>query len=228
MAASGQIGVRLALIGWLAGGCAPYSVRTDFDPEVSFSRLKTFAWVDSAPVRRDSLRRASPFLEQRLRRAVEYGLETRGYQLDTTGARPDFLVSAFVVGPNRTDESRRFWASSRCAPFSRVSVVFGYPYGFSRRTPWYRYRDYYRWDPWGYACSYRLGFGYVWIPIYDHPWNGLHGTLVIDILDRQSHELMWRGSAEGVLFDQEPGGSQAELDDIVAKVLVEFPPDRRG
>jgi Domain of unknown function (DUF4136) len=211
-----------AVVGML--GCAPFAVRTDFDPIVPFDNLKTYAWVDSAPIRRDSLRNASPFLEQRLRRAVDGVLEDRGFRLAATGDRADFLVSALVVGPSRAERGRRLWASYRCPPFSRWSMTFGYPYGFSRRVPWYRYRDYYRWDPWGYACSYRLGFGYLWLPIYDRPGDGLHGTLVIDMLDRQSKELMWRGSAEGALFEQEAGGSQAELDEIVAKVLRGFPP----
>jgi hypothetical protein len=208
----------------LVAACAPYTVRTDFEPTGTFATLKTYAWIDSTPVRRDSLRNASPFLEQRLRRAVDKAFEGRGYHMDTVAARADFLVSAFVVGPSRSERSQRMWASYHCPVYAGVSFGIGYyPYGFSRRAPWYRYPSYYRWDPWGYACSYRLGYGYVWVPIYERP-DGLDGTLVIDVFNRATKQLMWRGSAKGALFDREPGRSQQELDDIVGHILAKFPP----
>jgi hypothetical protein len=89
------------------------------------------------------------------------------------------------------------------------------------RSPYFAY-------PWGYACSYRVGFGYLWWPVYGQPGDRLAGTLVIDILDARTRELIWRGSAEGAVAKY--GGetvSQEELDDIAIKILREFPPDAR-
>ncbi len=153
-------------------------------------------------------------------------LEQQGFRADSVSAKPDFLVTAFVVGPSRNERPWRLWASTRCLGNPRLNIVVGYPYGFSRRVPWYRYRDFYRWDPWGYACSYRLGFGYVWLPVYDQPGDRMPGTLVIDVIDPVSKELLWRGWAEGALLDVGQSPSQAEVDEIVARVLDRFPPGR--
>jgi hypothetical protein len=204
--------------------CAPGFVRTDFDPEVSFASFKTYQWTDSSPTRRQELEGTSPFLERRLRRAVDLGLEQRGFRVAGSSGSPDFLITAFVVGPSRSDGPWRAWAATRCIGSPRVGVAIGYPFGLSRRVPWYRYRSYYRWDPWGYACSYRLGFGYVWLPLYDTPSDRTPGTLVIDVIDPASNELLWRGWAEGALFDVRTGPSQEEVDEVVNRVLERFPP----
>lgn len=208
-----------------AAACVP-TVQTDFDPEVAFSSLRSYGWTDSAPSRRRELEEAAPFLERRLRRAVDLVLEERGYRAAPPSAQPDFLISAFVVGPTHRESPWRLWASTRCVGAPHVTVGFGYPYGFSRRFPWYRYRDFYRWDPWGYACSYRLGFGYVWLPIYDQPGDRMPGTVVIDMMDPVSKELIWRGWAEGALLGRAATRSQEEIDEIVARILDRFPPGR--
>jgi hypothetical protein len=112
-----------------------------------------------------------------------------------------------------------------CGP--SLSVWFGprYPFGFGRRSsPWFFGGPYWR-NPWGYACAYRIGFGYGWLPLYDAPGGRLAGTLVIDILNGETHELLWRGSAEGALIDtRRSDQSQEEIDDIVREVLKRFPP----
>jgi hypothetical protein len=51
------------------------------------------------------------------------------------------------------------------------------------------------------------------------------GTLVVDILDGESHELLWRGSAEGALLDTRRSDQPQEvIDKIVREVLKEYPP----
>jgi hypothetical protein len=176
-------------------------------------------------VGRDSA--ASPFFERRVRRAVDHGLGERGFVADSEG-NPDFLVTAFVIGPTREEWGWRYWPTAPCGPVVSLSFGFGYPYGYglwhSRwpwRSPYFRY-------PWGYACSYRLGFGYLWLPVYEEPGAHLPGTLVIDILDPKSRDLIWRGSAEGaVLRYGGDAASQEELDDIATRILREFPPGSR-
>jgi hypothetical protein len=109
-----------------------------------------------------------------------------------------------------------------------IGVGFGYPYGYGLRHPHWPWRSPFYRQPWGFACTYRLGFGYLWLPVYEEPRTRLPGTLVIDILDARSRELIWRGSAEGAVLG--PGGeaaSQEELDDVAAKILKEFPPGSR-
>lgn len=219
--------MHLALPALLAAAtaCMP-SVRTDYDPEVSFTRFRTYAWAESTSTRQARLEEDNPFLERRLRRAVDRVLEVRGFRLVPAAGAPDFLVTAFVVGPSRADAPWRLWAATRCPGDPRLTIAIGYPFGFGRPSPWYRYHGFYRWDPWGYACSYRLGFGYVWIPVYRQPSDRMPGTLVIDVMETSTRELVWRGWAEGALLDRETARSQAEIDEVVVRILDRFPPSR--
>ena len=177
-------------------GCASLGVRTDYDREVAFGAFQNYAWMDSAEIVRDSL--ASPFLERRVRRAVDRGLHSRGFVADSEG-NPDFFVTAFVVGPGPEESRWRYWSATPCGPVVSLWVGVGYPYGYGLRHPRWPWRSPYFRQPWGYACSYRVGFGYLWLPVYEEPGNRLAGTLVIDILDARTRELVWRGSAEGAV-----------------------------
>jgi hypothetical protein len=202
-------------------GCTPYQVHTDYDREVSFSRLETFAWMDSARTRDEQS--GNPFLERRVKRAVERTMTERG-MTSTDAQSADLLVTAFVIGPSQADRRSTRSGGLTCGP--SMSVWFGprYPFGFSRRSsPWFFGGPYWQ-NPWGYACAYRIGYGYGWLPLYDSPGRRLAGTLVIDILDTESHELLWRGSAEGALLDpRRSDQSQEEIDLIVREVLKKFP-----
>jgi hypothetical protein len=48
------------------------------------------------------------------------------------------------------------------------------------------------------------------------------GTLVLDLADGRSQQLVWRGTAEGEVT--KPGGSTEQLDKAVAKMFAGFPP----
>src|ERR1700686_1505999 len=50
------------------------------------------------------------------------------------------------------------------------------------------------------------------------------GTLVVDIFDAKSKQLIWRGSAEGTLSDS-AAKNEKNLDRGVAKMFKEFPPE---
>ena len=215
---------HFALMGaaMLLGSCTPYNVHTDYDDKVSFSGFRTFAWMDSTRRREDET--TNPFLERRVKRAVETVMGERGLT-PTEGTGADVLVTAFVVGPSSYDRSGSRWLGSMCGP--SLSVWFGprYPFGFSRRrSPWFYPGAYYS-DPWGYACSYRIGYGYGWLPLYGSPGRQMAGTLVVDVLDGESHELLWRGTAEGALIDTRRSDQRQEtIDKIVREVLKEYPP----
>lgn len=223
-------GTRRATVWALASGvvvlgCASLGVRTDYDRDVSFAAFRSYAWVDSTKVVRDH--EGGPFLERRVRRAVDRGLDARGFVADSEGD-PDFLVTAFVIGPTPEERQWRYWPTAPCGSVVSISIGIGYPYGYGHRSrPWPWRTPYYRY-PWGYACSYRIGFGYLWIPVYETPGDRLAGTLVIDILDAETRDLIWRGSAEGaVLTYAGESVSQEELDEVATGILREFPPGRR-
>ena len=80
------------------------------------------------------------------------------------------------------------------------------------------------------------GYGYG---RYGHGWGGYGGysqtdvhqydetTLVIDILDAKSKEMVWRGTATGIVkkySDQEK--MQEAINRVVEKMLTDFPPKK--
>ena len=217
-------GRRLAMMGAasLLASCTPYHVHTDYDDAVSFSQFRTYAWMDSTRRREDES--TNPFLERRVKRAVENVMAERGLTAAEVPSA-DVLVTAFVMGPSAYDRSGSRWLGSTCGP--TLSVWFGprYPFGFSRRrSPWFFPGSYYS-NPWGYACSYRIGYGYGWLPLYGSPGRQMAGTLVVDVLDGKTRELLWRGTAEGALIDTRRSDQPQEaIDKIVREVLKEYPP----
>jgi hypothetical protein len=219
--------IRLSgILGIAAGACATNRVLIDYDHDAVFANLRTYAWVDSARVAVDST--ASPFLERRVRRAVDRGLKERGFTLADAEGHPDILVTAFVVGPTTRARRVRYWSTAPCGPVVSVRIAFGYPYGYGLRHPRWPWRSPYFREPWGYACAYRVGFGYLWLPVYEEPGQRLPGTLVIDILDPATRDPIWRGSAEGAVWqDGRDAPAQEELDGIVTTILRAFPPGSR-
>lgn len=230
-----RTGSQLAAMGaaTILLSCTPYQVHTDYDEKVAFDTKRTFAWMDSTRPRDERTdasmdstrprgeRTDNPFLERRVKRAVESVMGERGLT-PTEASRADLLVTAFVVGPTRSDRLASRGLGAMCGP--SLSMWF-YPLGYSRRGSRWFFPGSYWSNPWGYACSYRIGYGYGWLPLYGAPGYQLAGTLVVDILDGESHELLWRGSAEGALIDSRRSDqTQEEIDKIVREVLKQYPP----
>ncbi|OUL58317.1 DUF4136 domain-containing protein [Pseudoalteromonas ulvae] len=71
-----------------------------------------------------------------------------------------------------------------------------------------------RWDYWG------MGYQH-----HTQTTNYEVGTLVIDIIDRKTNQLIWRGAKEGRLKkNQTPEQRTATINSTVAAILSNFPP----
>lgn len=71
--------------------------------------------------------------------------------------------------------------------------------------------------PWGYAVGPRFATTQV------HAWR--EGTLVLEVIDNRSHQLVWQAAAEGALTRMDdPVEAQAQIDKAVADLLGRFPP----
>jgi hypothetical protein len=55
------------------------------------------------------------------------------------------------------------------------------------------------------------------------------GTLIVDMVDAASKQLVWRGTAQGVLADSPPSPEemQRRIDNVVGKLLQNFPPPKK-
>jgi hypothetical protein len=98
---------------------------------------------------------------------------------------------------------------------------FRYPY-FGFRYPYFGYPRY-RWYP-GFGVGYYSSAGYAFTVAV--ALGGLGpGTLVIDPIDAQTDELVWRGWAERALLEA-PGPDRLTeyVDEVVGRIMKEFPP----
>lgn len=240
--------VLVAAAALAVGACAAVSVKSDYDHEVSFGRLQTYDWMETAEETREEFEAISPFLERRLERSVDYALERHGYERQTEG-EVDFLVTAFVVAPPLVegDDGRSY----RARP--RVSLGLGIGFG-SWGHPYYG-RRYFGYPYYGYPYGYRFGgYPYAWFPYVGYPFafsypvalgvgyapyyssaeymtaeGFMPGTLVVDIVDGESSELIWRGWADRALAfaPEDREELPAFIDDTVRKIMATFPPDAR-
>lgn len=156
-------------------GCSPISVKTDYDSEVDFAKYKTLKWMPrSEKGGRDTVHDNS-LLDNRIKRAVDRELKTKGYEVIDSG-RADVLLAYHVGVRERVD----------------VSTV-GYGYWRGRYHGRTRYVERYK-----------------------------EGTLIIDFVDPEMKQLVWRGAATGVIGSMEE--SEERINDSVAKIFEKYPP----
>ena len=75
----------------------------------------------------------------------------------------------------------------------------------------------------GYGGYGRYGGGYGGGGIETYHYT--EGTLIIDIIDASRKELVWRGTATGVLSDNpSPEEVDENVRNVVAKILANYPP----
>jgi hypothetical protein len=108
---------------------------------------------------------------------------------------------------------------------------FGYPVRFGYRYPRYgfgRYGRYGRYPGFGFYPGF--GVSYSTVSGLGYPAMGAAGglqlgTVVVDVTDARTDDLVWRGWAEGAL-QEAPGTDQLSdyIDAVVAEIMKDFPP----
>jgi hypothetical protein len=95
-------GVGLLALGTLAVvACASVRVQTDYDDEVDFAGLHTFAWIGAPSGPQQGAPPPDPLLDRRIRDAVTEQLALRGYR--RVESNPDFQVAYHLVVERRID-----------------------------------------------------------------------------------------------------------------------------
>ena len=74
-----------------------------------------------------------------------------------------------------------------------------------------------------YGGYYGYGWGVGYTPVRTDVVYYNEATLIIDIADYNKKEFIWRGAATGVVNGRV---SDEELDDIIARMLEDFPPKK--
>ena len=156
--------------------CSTLSVNTDYDKSVSFSGLKTYAWMPAPQKLRDDPRVDWEVLDTRVKSAVEEVLSAKGFSKLTSG-KPDFLV-----GYNVTLDKKA------------IATTLDSTYAATRPPGW-------------------ASFDYE------------QGTLILNILEADTHKLMWQSRArDEVSFVANPEKKKERVSKAVRLMLENFPP----
>ncbi|HYW35317.1 MAG TPA: DUF4136 domain-containing protein [Balneolaceae bacterium] len=193
------------LVATLLAGCAGTSaVITDHKRGISFNQYKTYYWANEFtkeagnehPLLYNSL------IQTRLKNAIQNQMSNRGFTLSSDN--PDLLVNAKVIAKSRD-----------------VSTIDYYPDYY---YPFY-YRDYY---PYYGGRFYYPGFGRWFGYYYDFDGSAqvtttkkITGSLVIQLIDQQNHQLIWQGYLNDALHTSTKDKSK-ELNNAVERIFAKF------
>ena len=182
----------ILLLSGLACGCLGPRVYTDHDEGVDFARMERFAWLDP-PLRVESRPEGMPAGDP-----------------FTHNTLLDKRVREAVESALEARGYREVEADEDVDFQLRYDVV-------SREV----YRDSPIYIDGGYGYGYRRGY-YGSSVGYSHSTSYQEGTLILDVIDPESHSIAWRGWAASRTRD---GHIDAErVSRTVQAILEEFPP----
>jgi len=168
----------------LLAGCAPFSVRYDYDARASFAGYRTWAWAPEGERPKAKVPN-DPIMDRRVHRLVDQALGARGFQ-PAQGAPADFLVAYRPVYQDRVVQT-----------YTEMGPAWGYGWG----------------RPWGYGSA------------IEEVQRFREGTIVLEILDARSGQVVWQAAAEGALNGLDsPQDAEEQVGEAVRKMLEHFPP----
>jgi hypothetical protein len=188
------------LLMWL-GACAP-SVTVEQRPGADFSNYHAFAWAETEVKTSGDVNPLlrNPMAEASIQQAVEQELRLRGVQRVDTN--PDFYLTSHLY----VERVERAVANPPGPP-----ILVTYPYLV-------RYRGMLL--PVNYSYWYQpLNTGYRTERYHE-------GTLVLDIIDAKTNNLVWRGSVANPIND--PARMSRRFARAARDILEKFPKGKTG
>lgn len=179
----------------IMAGCA--SVKVDQVDAAHLASYKKYAWVKPEEDTKQTPRLSNSITEENIRAAVKNEFTKKGITEDEQN--PDLLLMYHIFTTQKTEN----------VPNPPAYPYYGYGFG-----------------PRAYYFHGRL------IPIayagYYNPWNtGYHqehytdGTLIIDVIDAKTNELLWRGSMENPVNDA--GSLSKQFAKEAMQILGKYP-----
>jgi hypothetical protein len=190
--------IRTAVLGCIVGvavvGCGTLHVTTDYDPSTNFSQYHTYSWHAGTPAN-------DPLTDKKIIAAVDRQMQKKGFQKVEAGG--DLVVTYHASQGQKVD-------------LNTVYTTSGWgPYGYGGYGPYGRYWYGRRW---GYTGVYNG------VSTATTTADTVHtGTVVVDMLDGKTHELVWRGLASDELPDNPQKLDQA-IDKGAVEMFKDFPP----
>jgi hypothetical protein len=175
------------------------NVQTTAAPDANIGALRTFR-ILSPPERRANAPQLAvddPMLNnsitnRELRTALANDLQARGYRQDNQN--PDFLVA--------------FYAGAR----AKFDTTYWNPDPLYYRYGYRGFRDRWAWPYYGYGPT----------PAYAEIRESTQGTLVVDVIDARSRELLWRGRGVAEV-SPDPKAYAEKLDKEARKIVEKLP-----
>jgi hypothetical protein len=182
-------------VAFVAIACSGITTQQDFVRGTDFSGLRTYDWMPDLEPSRDP-RGSNDLVDNRIRSAVESGLQAKGIQKATSG-NPDFMVGFHLILQDKTD-------------YHTVNDYYGGGWGYGGM----------------YDRSPGLSTGPAYSTGRATAMQYTEGTLVLDFFDNESKELVWRGVAEGkVQRAKTPQQRQERAEQAVQMIMKHFPPN---
>lgn len=165
-----------SLLGIYLTGCSSYQYYAIQSTRASFNKYRTFAWL---PVP-DTASHVSDVIDEKIKDEVTAGLERRGLALKTV--RPDLLVRYSVEVRDRV----------------RIYNNPTYIYGTGITYQGVAHNRYGRYFYYSYNRPFPV---FVANDMIEMPYK--EGTLIIDLIERRSHQVIWRGYGTGDVDDRQ-------------------------
>ena len=109
---------------------------------------------------------------------------------------------------------------------SDPDFLVAYHVSLDKRRSVQTLNNYYGYGPgwgYGYGSAYRPGYWAGAPETYVYEYE--EGTLILDVVNPENKELMWRGSAQDeVHFKSSPEKEEKQLKEAVQRMLEKFPP----
>lgn len=185
----------LAASAILAACSSGIQIESDFLEGTDFSPYKTYTWYEDLYPPEKSEYGGMSTIDERMREATDKALRARGFR-ENSVKRGDFLVHYQVSAQTKQNAAAFNDYYNREGMHGSVSTG---TYGSS------------------VAIGYSTGS--------KKPKTYREGTIVIDILDRERKELIWRGYGEGKLPQSMSLGKRNQIiREVVPAILSKFPP----
>lgn len=169
-----RISIALLFSACLAA-CSSYQYYAIQSNNASFNKYHTFAWLPSADTPR-----VNDIVDEKIKDEVTAGLEKRGLALQTK--RPDLLVRYAIQ------------VRERVRVYNNPTYIYGPGIAY-RGVTHNRYGRYFYYN---YNGSFPV---FVANDILEVPYK--EGTLIIDLIERRNHQVIWRGYGYGDVDDQQ-------------------------
>jgi hypothetical protein len=218
----------------LLGSALGQNIQTDFDHQTNFSQYKSYSW--------QAIKAADSLWQARIQNAVNGQLAAKGLTeterdnraepKSPTQARPDNNgapypfppppqpppgaadLPALPSPPSPSAAAGLPTSISGCATSASCVVIVAFQTTHDEKSLQAFFNGMNGWGGWGAG-----GMGEATIT----PRNYKEGTLVIDMYDAKTKQLIWQGSAEGTLSDK-ADKNEKNLNKAVAKMFKNFPP----